>query len=454
MCTLLAKPIRRTTMSLSLKKLQKRAHAKSPEGPDNNKPTKKKFTRFEGLTEQEIMEKESTLSDILDHKLDLVFVGINPSLMAAYTGRYYAGPGNHFYKLLCESGLVSKPVSYENDKDLLEYGIGLTNIVARATRSSADLTRLELKKGAAAVHDKLKKFKPKVAVFNGKCIYEEFADKYDKSSFRFGLQPHRVGDTVLWVVPSSSARCANFPRMQDKLHFYTSLKRYLAHLKGELPEAVDPEEFRFDGKCKQAISSTSKMWRRKGISAFANGGRVVNKETFSMDTSDESLCIPWTNEFIVKNVKKESEDSGVSASQSSEEVSLDSESDIVRQEPSLGSDISQELLQENGAESSISNSKEQSDSKLKKKQQSSRKLSRSVLPGRTAASVLGKERNETIDFMSLIKQRLSNKEEVMKNNEDDCDNESSSKPGAGVKGLKYQNLCSDKLKRGFKVKYK
>lgn len=421
----------RRIMSISLKKLQKRSQ---PEPDDENKPAKKKSsTRFDGLSEEEV--KKNTLKDILAGDLDLVFVGINPSLMAAHTGRYYAGPGNHFYKLLYESKLIPEPLTYEEDDQLVQHKIGLTNMIARATRSSADLSRAEIKKGATFVQDKLKKFKPKIAVFNGKCIYEEFADNYDKATFRFGLQPRKVGQTALWVVPSSSARCANFPRMQDKLHFYTSLKKYLAFLNGDIEE-VNLEEFRFEGRCKQAVPSTSKMWRRQGISAFAKGGRIVNKETIAMNTSEEGLHIPRSMEFILKNSKKaENEDSerdsGISACQS---------------------DNSQEQSQDNGAAGDENDSARENNLRPRTRRVT-KKTNEKKVQSKTNVNVPRKERSETIDFVSLIKQRLSNKEQTAREKEgEDCEDESVGESADNVRALKFANLRSNRSRHGFKVK--
>ncbi|XP_053985998.1 G/T mismatch-specific thymine DNA glycosylase-like isoform X1 [Hylaeus volcanicus] len=276
-------------MSLALSKLRKKAPTKRFD------KSRQKINRFDGLTEEEI--QKYTLPDYLENDLDIVFVGINPSLMAAYRGRYYAGPGNHFYKLLHESGLTPYYLSYDEDYKLLRYGIGLTNIVSRPTKSSADLKHTEIKEGCKIVEEKLKIYKPKIAVFNGKCIYEVFASK--TVNFNFGLQPESIENIAFWVTPSSSARCANFPRMTDKLHFYTALKKYLRFLKGEIKE-VDTKEFLFEGKCKQFIPRTSKMWRRKDVSVFLHGGKIANKHTVCLDTSDESIAITYSTEFIVE----------------------------------------------------------------------------------------------------------------------------------------------------------
>jgi len=258
--------------------------------------------------------------------LDIVFVGINPSLMAAHRGRYYAGPGNHFYKLLHESGLTPKFVSFEEDYKLLQYSIGLTNIVARPTRSAADLKRAELKEGAKVVEEKLRLYKPRIAVFNGKCIYEVFARFTTRSKFYFGLQPERIDDTAIWVTPSSSARCANFPRMVDKLHFYTALKKYLHFLKGEITD-VDVKEFCFEG-CKQFVPSTSKMWRRKNVSTFLLGGRVVNKNTLCLDTSEEDIAPICTSEFLVEKSNQEKYDKDENTSLNKKICSQEIESQV------------------------------------------------------------------------------------------------------------------------------
>lgn len=80
----------------------------------------------------------------------------------------------------------------EEDYKLLDFGIGFTNMVERATKGSADLTRKEIKEGCRILLDKLRKFRPKIAVFNGKLIFEVFSGKKD---FHFGRQDDFVDGT-------------------------------------------------------------------------------------------------------------------------------------------------------------------------------------------------------------------------------------------------------------------
>lgn len=202
---------------------------------------RKKHDRFNGMPEEEVSKR--TLPDHLTENLDIIIIGINPGLFAAYKGHHYAGPGNHFWKCLYLSGLTQQQMSADEDYKLLQVGIGFTNMVQRATKGSADLTRKEIKEGSQILLEKLRKFRPKIAVFNGKLIYEVFSGKKD---FKFGRQPDLIEgtNTHMWVMPSSSARCAQLPRAADKVPFYAALKKFRDYLNGVITE-IDESEMVF-----------------------------------------------------------------------------------------------------------------------------------------------------------------------------------------------------------------
>ncbi|KAH8272450.1 hypothetical protein KR044_002975, partial [Drosophila immigrans] len=199
---------------------------------------RKKHDRFHGMSEAEVIKR--TIPDHLCDNLDIVIVGINPGLFAAFKGHHYAGPGNHFWKCLYLSGLTQEQMCSDDDHTLLKHGIGFTNMVARATKGSADLTRKEIKEGSRILLDKLQRYRPKIAVFNGKLIFEVFSGKKE---FHFGRQPDRVDgtDTYVWVMPSSSARCAQLPRAADKVPFYTALKKFRDFLNGQIQHMDESE---------------------------------------------------------------------------------------------------------------------------------------------------------------------------------------------------------------------
>lgn len=162
----------------------------------------------------------SVLPDYLRPGLDLVFVGINPGTRSAAAGHHYAGPANHFWPLLYESGLVTEPLTYKDDARVLEWNIGLTNMVARSTPGVADLSLAEMRQGAVALRGKLERVVPRVVCFNAKRIYEVFSG--DRKC-AFGLQDGRIGATLVYVMPSTSPRGAAYQRA-DKLKYFIELR--------------------------------------------------------------------------------------------------------------------------------------------------------------------------------------------------------------------------------------
>ncbi|HZP26772.1 MAG TPA: mismatch-specific DNA-glycosylase [Dehalococcoidia bacterium] len=166
------------------------------------------------------------LADFLAPGLDLVFVGYNPGECSARLGHYYAGSNNLFWPLLHDSGLVADPLTFEDDHRVLQYGIGLTDLVKRSSRSSADLRPQETRDGAEEVRRKLLAYQPRLACFNGKGIFERVFGRPCQP----GAQPECIGRTATFVVPSTSARNGRLRRPQ-KLAYFQELRRCLEQLK-------------------------------------------------------------------------------------------------------------------------------------------------------------------------------------------------------------------------------
>lgn len=212
---------------------------------------KRNLNRFDGLSVEEVMSR--TLPDVLEHDLDILIIGINPGLLSAYKGHHYPNPGNHFWKCLFLSGLTESQLNYLHDQSLPQkYGIGFTNMVERTTPGSKDLSSKEIREGGRQLLDKLQKYKPLIAAFNGKGIYEIFCKEtfgVKAKNLEFGLQPYTIPQThtVCFLMPSSSPRCAQFPRAQDKVHFYIKLKELRDKLKGtQHPREVEETRYTFD----------------------------------------------------------------------------------------------------------------------------------------------------------------------------------------------------------------
>uniref|UniRef100_A0A3Q0RWQ4 G/T mismatch-specific thymine DNA glycosylase n=1 Tax=Amphilophus citrinellus TaxID=61819 RepID=A0A3Q0RWQ4_AMPCI len=212
------------------------------------KKAKRALNRFNGMSVADVMAK--TLPDVITYNLDILIIGINPGLLSAYKGHHYPNPGNHF-KCLFLSGLTDQQLNYMHDQSLPEkYSIGFTNMVERTTPGSKDLSK-EIREGGRQLLEKLQKYKPLIAAFNGK-IYEIFCKEtfgVKAKNLEFGLQPYKIPETetVCYLMPSSSPRCAQFPRAQDKVHFYIKLKELRDQMKGLAPgHEVVETQYSFD----------------------------------------------------------------------------------------------------------------------------------------------------------------------------------------------------------------
>ncbi len=142
-----------------------------------------------------------TLPDILAPGLDLIFVGINPSIYSAERGQYFARPSNMFWRCLNTSGLVPEPLGPADTARILQFGIGLTDIVKRATHDAAEVTAAEFAAGREVLREKLVTAAPAAVCFVGKIAYQHFSRR---RVLPFGLQAETVGDAAVFVMPSTS----------------------------------------------------------------------------------------------------------------------------------------------------------------------------------------------------------------------------------------------------------
>ncbi|HEY8394473.1 MAG TPA: mismatch-specific DNA-glycosylase, partial [Thermaerobacter sp.] len=139
--------------------------------------------------------------------LAAVFVGLNPGRASAARGHHFAGPNNHFWRLLYEAGLTPRLLRPEEDVLLPRFGLGVTNVVPRATRGEADLAWEELVAGGEALRAKIARVRPRLVVLLGKLVYRGYAGLSRSAPVEWGLQP---GETVPgvreFVAPNPSPR--------------------------------------------------------------------------------------------------------------------------------------------------------------------------------------------------------------------------------------------------------
>lgn len=162
--------------------------------------------------------------DILAINLKILFIGYNPGVRSAKIGHHFAGHSNRFWKLLYASGLTPEQIKPEEDQTILRYGYGITNIVARPSRTAAEIAKEEFAAGREILQKKLFVYKPTIACHAGIGVYKEFAGAKNPVC---GLQTQSIVEGVRdFVVPSPSG--LNRMVFAEQLFFYKKLHELVA----------------------------------------------------------------------------------------------------------------------------------------------------------------------------------------------------------------------------------
>lgn len=172
----------------------------------------------------------------------MILVGINPGVMSATTGHHFAGPSNRFWGLLYEAGIVPQPVTHEDDVRLPEWGIGMTNLVARPSPGIDDLSPAEYLEGWKILEKKIEVVRPDIVAFVGVTMYRALWRVLGQVPVA-GPKPRGVGAAVitpgfqkatvhgarLFVLPNPSGRNAHFS-YADMLRAFKTLGRAIRAL--------------------------------------------------------------------------------------------------------------------------------------------------------------------------------------------------------------------------------
>ena len=177
------------------------------------------------------------LRDRIKPGLRLLFVGINPGVRSALTGHHFAGYSNRFWKLLYESRLVPESITSADDARLLEWGYGVTNLVARPSPGIDDLRPQEYLDGWKTLSAKVRRYRPGAMALVGVTAYRAVLPLLRASegkpappqapSSGVGPAPHRLHGTRVFVLPNPSGRNANFT-YAEMLEAFVSLRWWLA----------------------------------------------------------------------------------------------------------------------------------------------------------------------------------------------------------------------------------
>ncbi len=151
--------------------------------------------------------RERLLPDVVASDLRVLFSGINPGLVSALTGHHFARPGNRFWPALHRSGFTPRQLRPEEQGELLALGLGITNVVPRATARADELSTEEVLAGGAALRAKVLTLRPAWLAVVGVTAYRT---AFATPRARVGRQDERVGDTRVWVLPNPSGLNAHY----------------------------------------------------------------------------------------------------------------------------------------------------------------------------------------------------------------------------------------------------
>lgn len=151
--------------------------------------------------------RERLLPDVLADGLRVVLCGINPGLWSAATGHHFARPGNRFWPALHASGFTPRLLRPDEQLALPSFGLGLTNVVARASARADEIGPEEMVAGGEVLREKVERHRPAWLAVLGVTAYRSaFGDR----RAQVGPQPFALGDTRVWVLPNPSGLNAHW----------------------------------------------------------------------------------------------------------------------------------------------------------------------------------------------------------------------------------------------------
>jgi TDG/mug DNA glycosylase family protein len=170
------------------------------------------------------------LKDRIKPGLRVLFVGINPGVRSAITGHHFAGFSNRFWKLLWESGLVPERITYADDDRLIEWGFGITNLIARPSPGIDTLRPADYVEGWTILERKIRRYRPRVVALVGVTLYRAITPLLDgvktRGTLRIvaGPQDVTIHGARVFVLPNPSGRNANFS-YEEMLEAFRGLRR-------------------------------------------------------------------------------------------------------------------------------------------------------------------------------------------------------------------------------------
>ena len=160
--------------------------------------------------------KNKTVRDVIAPGLRVLFCGINPGLYSAATGHHFARPGNRFWPTLQRAGFTPRLLDPSEERELLTFGYGITNLVPRATATADELSPDELIAGRQRLEAKVKRYQPQVVAVLGISAYRTAFARRDVT---LGRQLEPLAKATVWVLPNPSGLNAHYQLANLVEHF-------------------------------------------------------------------------------------------------------------------------------------------------------------------------------------------------------------------------------------------
>ncbi len=166
------------------------------------------------------------LGDIVAPRLKILFVAINPAPLSLAQGEHFATPTNSFWKLLAAAKLTSRLFLPSEASLLPSEGLGLTSLVARATRAASELSLAERRAGAIVLAETVQRWRPRIVALLGLTLFPVIFPDADEPGV--GKKKVQLGNAMVFVLPNPSGRNRAYPGLVGKLPAYRALARLAA----------------------------------------------------------------------------------------------------------------------------------------------------------------------------------------------------------------------------------
>ena len=159
------------------------------------------------------------VADLVGPDLRVLFCGINPGRLSGDVGLHFARSGNRFWKLLCAAGFTESVLPPAEQHTLPGLGVGITNLVARATSAASELGAAELREGAVQLQAKEGMLRPRCVAVLG---LQAYRTAFSRPGAVIGPQPELLGGALLWLLPNPSGLQAHY-QLPEMTEMYRAL---------------------------------------------------------------------------------------------------------------------------------------------------------------------------------------------------------------------------------------